>query len=440
MKTKILVLILVTAGIIAASVGFYQLGVQQGRKTMPATPSENKAPVASAEPAKAKHERKILYWQDPMVPTQKFDKPGKSPFMDMELEPVYADDEDQTGDHVTVSNGVQQNLGIRTADVTAATLAPALNVVGSVAYNERDMVLVQARANGYIEKLYVRATLDSVKKGQALAELYVPDWVAAQEEFLTVSQMGSSAPEGLVDAARQRMRLAGMTEDQIHQVETKGKTQARLTIYAPSGGVISELNAREGMTVNLGAPLFRINGLGSVWVNAEIPENAAAQVKIGSRVEARTSTLPNTVLKGRVSAILPQVDSTTRTLQARIELANPSGKLIPGMFANISLANTSAEEQLVIPTEAIIRTGKRSVVMRALDGGKFKSVDVETGLENDGMTEIISGLKLGQKVVISGQFLIDSEASLRSTTQRMGDPTPTTSDKPKMEDMSGKAP
>ena len=257
MKNTRIVLALVAAGLIAAGgYGLYQLGREQGMQAAaPAAGSAQSGSSAQAggavDPATGK---KVLYWHDPMVPGQKFDKPGKSPFMDMQLVPVYADDAGDEGT-VSISPNVQQNLGIRTAEVVKGGLASSVEAVGSIAYNERDLEVVQARSNGFVERLYVRAPLDPVKKGQPLAQLYVPDWVAAQEEYLSIRRMGNGAgTEGLLDAARQRMRLAGMTDDLIRLVESTGKVQARLTIAAPIGGVIAELGAREGMTVMAGAP------------------------------------------------------------------------------------------------------------------------------------------------------------------------------------------
>jgi Cu(I)/Ag(I) efflux system membrane fusion protein len=393
----------------AGAYGIYAAGVRHGMQAVPSS-----AAVIDRSAA-----RKILYWHDPMVPGRRFDKPGKSPFMDMELVPVYAD---AAADEGTVSIGarVQQNLGIRTAEARKGSLGSRLEAVGSVAYNDRDVALVQARSNGYVERLYVRAVLDPVRKGQALADLFVPDWVAAQEEYLSVRRMGSGpGTEGLADAARQRMRLAGMTEEQIRHVETSAKVQPRVSITAPASGIVTELGAREGMTVTAGAPLFRINGIGTVWVNAEVPENAAAQVRTGTAAEGRTQALPGMVFSGKVGAILPEVSAATRTLKARIELANPAGRLVPGMFVTVSLAPAARKDVLLVPSEAVIRTGTRSVVMAAVDDGKFKPVDVETGAEANGQTEIRTGLEEGQKVVVSGQFLIDSEASLTGTALRM---------------------
>lgn len=413
MKHQKIVLALAAAGVVAAAAagyGLYRVGVHQGRSAL--------APAAvGADMANGK---KVLYWHDPMVPGQKFDKPGKSPFMDMQLVPVYADDAGDEG-KVTISPRVQQNLGVRTARVVKGNLSAPLDAVGGVAYNERDVALVQARGNGFVERLYVRAPLDPVRKGQPLAELYVPEWVAAQEEYIAVGRMAGAGADGLLDAARQRMRLVGMTDDQIRLVAASGKTHARLTVTAPIAGVVTELGAREGMTVAAGATLFRINGLATVWVNAEVPESLAARVRPGSPVEARTPALPDTVFKGTVSALLPEVSGSTRTLKARVELANPAGRLLPGMFAAIRLNPAMRGDVLLVPSEAVIQTGARSVVMLAQGGGKFLPVDVEVGAEANGQSEIRKGLEAGQDVVVSGQFLIDSEASLKGTATRMGE-------------------
>jgi Cu(I)/Ag(I) efflux system membrane fusion protein len=343
--------------------------------------------------------------------------------MDMQLVPVYADSGDESG--VTINPRVQQNLGVRTAEVTRGMLTSNVEAVGSVAYNERDVAVVQARANGFLERLYVRAPLDPVRQGQPLAELYVPDWVATQEDYLAAKRISASAKDGsfagLVESARQRMRLAGMSEEQIRQVERNGSVQTRMTITAPVNGVVTELAAREGMTVMAGAPLFRLNGLSTVWVNAEIPEALSAQVRPGNPVEARTAALPDAVFKGKVSAILPEVNSATRTIKARIEIANPGGRLVPGMFANVNFTPATGKETLWVPSEALIQTGKRSVVILAQADGRFTPVDVDIGRDSNGQTEIRKGLEPGQKVVVSGQFLVDSEANLKASAMRMNE-------------------
>ncbi|WP_034303654.1 efflux RND transporter periplasmic adaptor subunit [Herbaspirillum sp. RV1423] len=423
MKNNIFSLTVVVASIAAAGYGLYWLGMQQGKKAAAPVNTSAIAPVAGNEG------KKVLYWHDPMVPSQKFDKPGKSPFMDMQLVPVYAG-ETADDSKVNISPRVQQNLGIRTAEVTRGNFSSVVRAVGNIAYDERAVALIQARSNGFVERLYVRAPLDPVRKGQALAEIYVPEWVAAQEEYLSIKRMQSSGLGELLSGARQRMRLVGMTDDQIRLIESTEKVQARTTIVSPVSGVVSELTVREGMTVMAGAAMFKINGLSTIWVNADVPEAISAQIRPGNTVEAHTPALPGTVFKGKVNALLPDVDSVTRTRKARIELANPDNQLVPGMFASVSFATVARKDVLVVPSEAVITTGTRNLVMLAQGDGKFMPVDVEIGTESNGQTEIRKGLDTGQKVVVSGQFLIDSEASLTGATTRMGgndQPSPSTS-------------
>ena len=445
MKRKPLLISVVVAGLFA-TVGYalFMFGVKRGTEagTIPATtvatspnssrPSGSPPSAADGEEATRRHVqaglkagdvdpatgRKILYYHDPMVPASKFDRPGKSPFMDMMMSPVYADSDSDRG-NVTVSSRIQQNLGVRTALVMQGTLSPQLSAVGSIAFNERDQAVVQARATGYVERLHVRATLDRVTKGQPLVDLYVPDWIAAQEEFLSVRRMQGTDLAVLVDGARQRMRQVGMNDDQIRLVEKSRKTQPRITIVSPIGGVVVELTVREGMTVMPGASLFRISGLSTVWANAEVPESQAALLRPGARVQARSPAAPGALFEGKVQAILPDVSTATRTLKARMELANPGYRLVPGMFVQMQFMDMRPENALLIPTEAVIQTGKRTVVMLAEENGRFRPVEVEAGIEAGGQTEIKRGLKAGQRVVVSSQFLIDSEASLRGIEARL---------------------
>ena len=456
MKTKTLVIaVAMLAAVGASGYGLYRLGLQRGtqhgQSTVPVTTSSS-APAASStgavgrlpqgiaegEDATRRHIQagiqagdidpanggKVLYYHDPMVPGNKFDKPAKSPFMDMMLVPVYADSGSSDGSQVTVSPRIQQNLGLRTAEVAEKVLSPDVLAVGSIVWNERDQAVVQARATGFVEKLYVRATLDRVKAGQPLAEIYVPDWIAAQEEFLSVRRMQGSDLAPLIDGARQRMRQVGMSDAQIRLVESSGATQPRTVLYAPIGGVITELTVREGMTVMAGANMFRINGTATVWAQAEVPESQAALLRPGAKVLAQSPGAPGVNFSGRVQAILPDVDPATRTLKARLELSNPGGRLVPGMFVQMQFMDMRSTKSLVIPTEAVIQTGKRIVVMLAEADGRFRPVDVEIGIETNGQTEIKRGLQAGQRVVVSSQFLIDSEASLKGVESRLNaDPT-----------------
>jgi Cu(I)/Ag(I) efflux system membrane fusion protein len=423
----------------ATGYGLYQLGMQRGMAYTSAAAAEAMPATARPAPANENGEdatrrhmksglkagdvdpangRKILYYHDPMVPGNKFDKPAKSPFMDMMLSPVYADGDGDTG-QVTVSSRIQQNLGLRTAEVVEGTLSPQVSTNGSIAFNERDQVITQARAAGFVERLFVRATLDAVRQGQPLAELYVPDWIAAQEEFLSVRRMQGSDLAPLIDGARQRMRQVGMSDEQIRLVESTGRTQPRITLAAPIGGVVVELSAREGMAVAAGTTLFRINGLGTVWANAEVPESQAALLRPGARVQARSPAVPGVTFDAKVQAIVPEVNAATRTLKARVELANPGGRLSPGMSVVMDFMDTRPEKALLVPSDAVIQTGRRSVVMLAEDGGHFRPVEVQAGIESSGRTQIRRGLQAGQRVVVSSQFLIDSEASLRGLEARL---------------------
>ena len=397
------------AAIVLALAGFglYTLGMQRGMRAAD-------APVRAPSAAASAPERRILYWHDPMVPGPRFDKPGKSPFMDMQLVPVYADSDNDAG--VSISPRAQQNLGVRTAEVVKGRVATRIDATGSVGWNERDVSIVAARANGYVEKLQVRALFDPVKKGQPLAQLFVPDWVAAQEEFLSLKRMKGSDLATLVDAARQRMRQAGMSDEQIARVESTQQVQARVAVVAPIDGVVAELGVREGAAVAMGATLFRINGIGRVWVNAEVPEAVAAQVRPGTAVQAQ---LPGGVMReGRVSAVLPEVNATTRTVKVRIELPNPDRLLMPGLFVTLHLSVNARAESLLIPSEALIATGERHLVMLAQGDGRFLPVEVVRGAEAAGQMEIVRGLSAGDRVVVSGQFLLDSEASLKGLQAR----------------------
>jgi len=300
-------------------------------------------------------------------------------------------------------------------------------VTGAVAFDDRAVAVVQARANGFIEKLFVRALLDPVIKGQPLAEILAPEWVAAQEEYLALRNSPLANNE-LRQAARQRLILLGMAASTVTAIESDGKTRPRIVLLAPLSGVVGELGVREGMTVIPGTMLFRINGLSTVWINADVPEAQIAWIKPGSTIEATLPAFPGEIFKGRITALLPDINANTRTLKTRIEVANPQARLMPGMYATVSVVGAARQVVLLVPSEAVIQTGKRTVVVvaeTAQDGKQqFTPTDVETGAEVNGMTEIRSGILVGMKVVVSGQFLIDSEASLKSTTLRMRDAPP----------------
>ena len=396
-----------------AGYGLYRAGVSAGHSQALSGQGAAQKP-GDIDPRTGK---RILYWQDPMVPGQRFDHPGKSPFMDMPLVPVVEGGAE--GGTVSISPRLQQNLGVRLAEVTRGRLQPEVTASATVVYDERDVAVVQARATGFVERLRVRATQDTVHQGEALADLYVPDWVAAQVEYLAVRDLRSPGAADLAEGSRQRLRLAGMPEDLIRNLEKTGRPQSRFTLTAPISGVVTELMAREGMTVTTGSPLFRINGLATVWINAEVPETLGRDVRQGDPVKAQTAALPGAVFNGTVGAVLPTVNLVTRTITARVALPNPKLQLLPGMFVTVQFAPTANRDALLVPSEAIIETGSRRVVIVSEGDGRFRPVNVETGSQGGGLTEIRSGVTFGQKVVVSGQFLIDSEASLKATEARL---------------------
>ena len=299
----------------------------------------------------ASADKKVLYWYDPMVPDQHFDKPGKSPFMDMQLVPKYAGGEpgDSAG-VVQIDPRQVQNLGLRTAKASRGALTATIRTTGTVAFDERAVTVVQARVAGIVERLDVRAPLSAVKQGQALLTLLAPDWTAAQEEYLSLRRMHSTGLDELRDAARRRLLLLGMSEGQIRAIERGGQSQARITIAAPRDGVIGELSVREGATVMAGTPLLRLNGLDTVWINAAIPEAQIGRVTSASSVNVELPAFPGERFDGRIDALLPDIDPATRTQTARIVLDNPKHRLAPGMFAQIAFTGSNDRDRVIAPT------------------------------------------------------------------------------------------
>ena len=371
----------------------------------------------ASPPDAAASNGKPLYWYDPMIPNRHFDKPGKSP-MGMEMVPKYSDADSERGG-VRVSSGVVQNLGIRLGKVEKVSLKSALHAVGSVAFDDRLVEVVQARVEGYVTHLNVKAPFERVRRGQPLATILAPQWLAAQQEYLALVDARSQSAEALQEAARQRLVVLGVPDAAIRAVATKHETNATTTLVAPIDGVVTELGVRDGAAFMAGASLFRINGLATVWANAQIPESQVSMTPPDSTVEAHATAWPGKTFKGRVIAFLPQVDPQTRTLTVRVALENADFQLSPGMWVALDFTSPASEPQLVVPSEAVIVTGERSVVIVKGKKGLFDVANVSTGVEQDGRTPILSGLNEGQSIVLSGQFLIDSEASLTSTVNRL---------------------
>ena len=387
---------LMAIAITIAAVGGYFVGQKQTHQ-----------PDAASQPS----ERKVLYWYDPMVPGQRFDKPGKSPFMDMDLVPRYAD-EAQAASGVVISTQQQQNLGMKTANVEMRQLVSPFSAFATVATDERNVSVLSAPANGVVSKLFVNAPQQQVKAGEALAQLWIPQWTAAQQEYLAVRQLGDAA---LTRAARERLALQFMPEEVIRLLERSGKPQTTLILRTNRAGYVVKLDVREGAQITATAPLFEIASLDPVWLVVDYPQTQAQSLAVGSKVVATSESWPGEQFHGTVSELLPQMEAATRTLKARIVLENSAHKLKPGMYLSVRRAEElKGPPVLAVPEEAVINSGESARLLLATGDGYFQPVTVKTGLTAQGWTAILSGVKEGDKVVTSGQFLIDSEASLRS--------------------------
>lgn len=378
------------------------------RGTAPLTAS----PASNVDPATGK---RVLYWHDPMVPGKRFDKPGKSPFMDMQLVPVYAEEGGEAAG-VKISPSLQQNLGIRFATVRRAEQAASLELVGSTQFDESKAEVVQSRVAGFVDKLHVRAPQQQVKRGQAFASIYVPDWLAPQEEYLMLKRSGDTT---LTAAARQRMRALSIPDSMVAAMDRTGRPQSHLSLSSPVSGVVTELAVREGAQVTPGMTIAKVVGMNTIWLLAEVPEAVIGSARPGMQVTATFAGDPQRTYQGKVREILPGVSTTTRTAQARLELDNKDGSLIPGMLMRVRLSAAKPESRLLVPSEAIIASGKRSIVFVADEKNSMRPVIVSPGREIGDETEILSGLSEGQRVVASGQFLIDSEANLKSILPKL---------------------
>ncbi|MDP3673635.1 MAG: efflux RND transporter periplasmic adaptor subunit [Novosphingobium sp.] len=390
----------VMAAALVAGVGGYWIGQRGDDRASGATAADG---------------RKVLYWYDPMVPQEKYDNPDSLSSMGMKTVPKYADGAGSAASPgVSVNPAAMQNLGIRVVAAEIGTLSSGFTTTGTVEFNQRDVAIVQARSGGFVNRVYSRAPGDVIRAGAPIADLLIPEWGGAQTEFLAVRKLGRPA---LTVAARQRLRLLGMSDGVIAQVERTGRAHGTVTIAAPIGGVIQTLDARRGVTLAQGQTLAEINGIGTVWLNAAVPEAQAGLVRVGQRATATLAAFSGETFGGRVIAILPTAQAESRTLTVRIELANRGGRLRPGMFAAIAFGG-GGRAALLVPSEAVIRTGSRTIVMLAKKDGRYQPAEVRTGREGGGQTEILAGLATGEKVVASGQFLLDSEASLTGVPVR----------------------
>ena len=370
----------------------------------------------------AMSERKVLFWYDPMRPDQHFDAPGKSPFMDMQMVPKYADEGGASATSIRIESQMVQNLGMRTAPVVRGSLAQRIDASGRIEADERSLQKVSVRAAGWLEVLHVRAEGDPVQHGQVLAEIYSPALDAAQREYLLA--LKTSEPD-LSDAARDKLTALGLADADIAELARSRHANRRISLRSPMHGYVMALSTREGAAVTPEAPLFELVGHDPLWVIVSLPEALSVSVVKGGAAEIRAAAQPGRTFKGTVDYLYPELDTTTRTRRARIVLDNPEDVLHPGMYVDVTLAADAQQDVLTVPSEAVIRTGRRVVVIVAEDAGTYRPAQVTVGAERDGQTAILAGVNEGDRVVTSGQFLIDSEASLRGAYTRMqetGDP------------------
>lgn len=372
----------------------------------------------SSVAASSKQDKKPLYWVAPMDPNYKRDLPGKSP-MGMDLIPVYADDVAGKADKpgtVKIDPAVVNNLGVKVAEVTEGQLSPRINTVGYVDFDESRLWQLNLRVSGWIEKLNVHSVGEPIRKGTTLFRLYSPELVNAQDEFLNAIRSGRTA---MVRGASERLESLGMDDAQIRQLKRTGKTSRVIDIKALESGIVASLNVREGGYITPNSVVLSAGPVDKVWVNTEIFERQSHWIQEGTPADMTLSSLPDQVWKGRVDYVYPIIDSKTRTLRVRLVFDNPEGILKPNMFANIDLMPQSGNASLLIPSQAVIRSaGMTRVVLRESEG-KFRSVRIKTGQIANGKTEVVEGLKSGDRVVTSAQFLIDSESSLSADLSRI---------------------
>ncbi|MGX4989748.1 efflux RND transporter periplasmic adaptor subunit [Enterobacter kobei] len=362
-------------------------------------------------------ERKVLFWYDPMKPDVKFDKPGKSPFMDMDLVPKYADEnDDKSGAGIRIDPTQVQNLGLKTQKVTRGTLNYSQTIPANVSYNDYQFVIVQARAEGFVEKVYPLTIGDHVRKGTPLIDITIPDWVEAQSEFLLLSGTGGTPVQ--IKGVLERLRLAGMPDEDIQKLRSTRTIQTRFTIKAPIDGVITAFDLRTGMNISKDKVVAQIQGMDPVWIGAAVPESIAYLLKDTSQFEISVPAYPDKSFPIEKWNLLPSVDPSTRTLQVRLQVSNKDERLKPGMNAYLKL-NTQSPEMLLIPSQAVIDTGKEQRVITVDAEGHFVPKPIHVLHESQQQSGIGSGLNEGETVVVSGLFLIDSEANITGALERM---------------------
>jgi len=367
------------------------------------------------EDAAESKEKKLLYWVAPMDPAYRRDAPGKSP-MGMDLVPVY---DEGGGVSVKISPIVENNMGVRSAMAERKRLWRRIDTVGYVDFDENMISHIHLRTKGWIEKLTVKSEGERVKKGQLLFEVYSPDLVNAQEEYI---QALRSKNRSLISASKERLQALGISSRLVNELKKRNKARQYVPVYAKQDGIVAKLNVREGMFVMPTREVMSLADLSSVWLLAEVFESQSDWVKVGQTAEVRLSYLPGREWEGTVEYIYPSLNAKTRTLKARLRFDNKDEALKPNMFANVTIFGGAKKNIVIIPREALIRAGAEERVILAMGKGRYEARQVKAGIESGDFVEIMEGISEGDRVVTSGQFLIDSEASLKASLQRMSQP------------------
>lgn len=382
-----------------------------------------------AEATGSPGERKIAYYKDPMHPWYTSDKPGTAPDCGMDLVPVYEGESGAKGiriDPVTV-----QNIGVKVQEAVKKRMNKVIRTNGKVDYDERRLYSVNTKVMGWVEKLYVDYTGKLVRKGEPLMELYSPELVTTQEEYLQALAYQKKLQQSnldearkgsdeLLESARRRLKYWDIPESELRALEERGTPKKTMTIYSPADGVVTDKMVRAGQNVMAGMELYRVADLSTVWVLADIYQYELPWVKLGQPVDISLSYLPGKPFRGTITYIYPYLSQETRTAKVRIEVRNSRAfELKPDMFASVKIVSLISIDAVVVPDQAIIRSGERNIVVIALGGGYFDPREVKLGVQSEGEVQILEGVEAGEKIVVSSQFLIDSESNLKAAINQM---------------------
>ena len=430
-NTLLVLLALAAGGLIGGLVTAWQMDA-------PASPASSASPGAasesppSGEPAQASASGLATYdedgdgvvYQGGMHPDVVQDEPGSCPICGMQLTPVQVGGSRDDGS-VRVSSATLQNIGVEMQRVSVEPLSRRLRTTGRFVANDGLRTAISPKINGWIDELHVDYEGARVRKGEPLFDIYSPELVATQEEYLTALRnaqtLGVDDPgsQRLVEAAHRRLAYWDITDEQIQELKERGTPQRTLTFYAPTGGTVTHSAVTEGEKISAGQTLMHITRLSPLWLMVDVYEQDLAWIDVGTTAEIQLPYAPGTTLEGTVDYIYDEVDRDTRTARARISVPNPRGKLKPGMYATVTLQGGRAEAQPLVPQEAVVSSGARDIVIQSLGEGRFRPVPVTTGLTANGRTQILSGLEGDERVVTSAQFLIDSEARLQGALRSL---------------------